>query len=681
MESLNEEDSDSGSNSTISCDFSSISSASLQIMEWDRAEELEEGEIIESSEEERESLRNNTNHLVQQFETTKSWTRDQSAFRLENDTITNLTKIVTLLENERNGNSRVNRLRRFLRKEPYTYHDGERNVPNIIRLVNFLLPSESLKDFNFNMSDEHLIAYFSFIFNDDENIHSDDTSDTIYQYSKKKSEEISKNLNDTTVTMTELENCIKHLAEDDSERNQLEILKMFADKCRPSDLKTVVRIIQKNMRTKMGTNLVLRAIGGITAFKSFDRGNGNVSQIIKSCIDGGYDCIDVEHFHQLSRRRWDEVFPFHPVKPMLADICSSSSYPIKKLKEIKRKKIEERTCNNPNAYLPTYFTNNNYSFYLEEKYDGERLQVHMRKGTKLKFFSRSLRPMEEYKVKSLRAIVPRAFPGASSLIVDGELLKMFDKTGKEKKKLFCYFIFDILYYNGINLCKYPIKKRRGEYLENSRVFRPVHNKIMLTNATLVSTIEEIDCELNHAYKNNLEGIVLKETTVSYHPDRRYWFKIKLSYLDANMDTCDLVLLGGWLNEDNATALLFGCFDDRKGQWTTVCKIKTDSISTNDTMKMIEDALSKNVTAGGKENISILNWKLIIDPDVVPDFFIKDPMKAPVCEIRGLEFIKVDHHTANGISLRFPKIVSVRTDKDANNATTLCQLEYMSKFGT
>lgn len=46
---------------------------------------------------------------------------------------------------------------------------------------------------------------------------------------------------------------------------------------------------------------------------------------------------------------------------------------------------------------------------------------------------------------------------------------------------------------------------------------------------------------------------------------------------------------------------------------------------------------------------------------------------PVWEISGAEFSQADIHTANGISIRFPRVTKIRHDKDWKTATSLTQL--------
>lgn len=59
--------------------------------------------------------------------------------------------------------------------------------------------------------------------------------------------------------------------------------------------------------------------------------------------------------------------------------------------------------------------------------------------------------------------------------------------------------------------------------------------------------------------------------------------------------------------------------------------------------------------------------------LVPDMVARDPERMPVWEITGAEFSRSDHHTADGISIRFPRITKQRDDKTHREATNLAEL--------
>jgi len=51
----------------------------------------------------------------------------------------------------------------------------------------------------------------------------------------------------------------------------------------------------------------------------------------------------------------------------------------------------------------------------------------------------------------------------------------------------------------------------------------------------------------------------------------------------------------------------------------------------------------------------------------------------VWEITGAEFTKSDIHTADGISIRFPRVTKIRDDKDWKTATDLPRLKVSRRF--
>lgn len=52
---------------------------------------------------------------------------------------------------------------------------------------------------------------------------------------------------------------------------------------------------------------------------------------------------------------------------------------------------------------------------------------------------------------------------------------------------------------------------------------------------------------------------------------------------------------------------------------------------------------------------------------------------PVWEITGAEFSKSDSHTAEGISIRFPRVTKIRGDKTWEEATNLAELKVRKIF--
>ena len=78
----------------------------------------------------------------------------------------------------------------------------------------------------------------------------------------------------------------------------------------------------------------------------------------------------------------------------------------------------------------------------------------------------------------------------------------------------------------------------------------------------------------------------------------------------------------------------------------------------------------------KQDYNLVPHWLNCSRQMAPDFIVKDPKKSPVWEITGAEFSKAEIHTADGISIRFPRVTRIRDDKDWKTSTNLSQLKQL-----
>lgn len=118
----------------------------------------------------------------------------------------------------------------------------------------------------------------------------------------------------------------------------------------------------------------------------------------------------------------------------------------------------------------------------------------------------------------------------------------------------------------------------------------------------------------------------------------------------------------------------GCYDPDSKKWCTVTKC---SGGYDDAM-LARLQKELDVIKISKEPSKIPSWLKIIK-NYYPDFIIRDPEKAPVWEITGAEFSKSEMHTADGISIRFPRMTRIRDDKDWKSATNLHQLKELYRI--
>ncbi|KAG8262889.1 DNA ligase 3 [Homalodisca vitripennis] len=80
----------------------------------------------------------------------------------------------------------------------------------------------------------------------------------------------------------------------------------------------------------------------------------------------------------------------------------------------------------------------------------------------------------------------------------------------------------------------------------------------------------------------------------------------------------------------------------------------------------------------KDASKVPSW-LNCTKTMIPDFVARDPKAQPVWEITGAEFTKHEVHTASGISVRFPRVTRIRSDKDWETATSLPELQNLYKL--
>ncbi|EZA54852.1 DNA ligase [Ooceraea biroi] len=143
------------------------------------------------------------------------------------------------------------------------------------------------------------------------------------------------------------------------------------------------------------------------------------------------------------------------------------------------------------------------------------------------------------------------------------------------------------------------------------------------------------------------------------------------------DSADLVVLGAWYGTGNKggvlSVFLMGCYDEERDKWLTVTKVHTGHDDA--TLAVLQDEL--DMVKIGKDAEKLPSWLHAIKP-MIPDFVARDPKKQPVWEITGAEFTNQGVHTAEGISIRFPRVTRIRHDKDWSTATTLKELRALFK---
>uniref|UniRef100_A0A8C7W2T8 DNA ligase n=1 Tax=Oncorhynchus mykiss TaxID=8022 RepID=A0A8C7W2T8_ONCMY len=513
----------------------------------------------------------------------------------------------------------------------------------------------------YNLNDKQIVKLFSRIFNCNQeemvrDLEQGDVSETVRMFFEegKSFPPAAKSL----LTIQEVDASLTRLAQLTKEDEQQKELEDISKKCTGNDLKCIIRLIKHDLKMNSGAKHVLDAVDP-NAYDAF-KASRNLGDVIERVLRNQQDATNGSGPRKLLTI---EASLMTPVQPMLAEACKSIPYAMKK-------------C--PNG------------MYSEIKYDGERVQVH-KNGDHFSYFSRSLKPVLPHKVAHFKEFIPQAFVGGNSMILDAEVLLIdtntskplpFGTLGVHKKAAFedakvCLFVFDCIYFNGVSLMEKPLYERR-KFLHDNMVEVP--NRILFSEMKHVTRAADLAEMITRVIREGLEGLVLKDLKGTYEPGKRHWLKVKKDYLNegAMADTADLVVLGAFYGKGSnggiMSSFLMGCYDPNSKKWCTVTKC---SGGYDDAM-LTRLQKELDVIKISKEPSKIPGWLKIIK-NYYPDFIIRDPEKAPVWEITGAEFSKSEMHTADGISIRFPRMTRVRDDKDWKSATNLMQLKELFRI--
>lgn len=216
-------------------------------------------------------------------------------------------------------------------------------------------------------------------------------------------------------------------------------------------------------------------------------------------------------------------------------------------------------------------------FWIEEKLDGERMQLHMVTDDSIagnKRFGFWSRKAKDYTYLygngfmdgngALTRHMQNAFHhGVKNIILDGEMITwdpeedavvpfgtlktaalalQKDQNSKGHRPL--YRVFDILYLNGKALTHYMLRDRR-KALEASVV--TVSRWLEVHTFVEAKAVSDIDTALRKVVQEGSEGLVLKNPRSPYQLNERNddWMKVKPEYMTEFGESLDCIVIGGY----------------------------------------------------------------------------------------------------------------------------------------
>lgn len=532
----------------------------------------------------------------------------------------------------------------------------------------------------FNMDHTQMIKYFSKIFKQDRKSLTE-RFNTTGELAEVLTERITDELISLSrVNIQDVDDFLTKFTKHNSETSKIQAIKKFYGKGigLPNSSITFIRLLLKDLRNGCGISHILNALH--PEANSFYQECNDLERTLIS-ISNEFKSPIVKNFMSRVKSELEIDFGSKVISPMLAEA-------IKKFETV-------------------YFKKNkpfHHAFNVEIKYDGERIQIHKVDG-KYSFYSRNLKPVCDHKVLGMDIELDKIFK-CNNFVLDSEIVMVnedgkilpFGTLGKNKAKecmgKSLLFIFDCIQWDNEVLMDRPVNERKsklgnvsvgtvdkfddgvflsGVFTESDRIRLSPHFEYNYTPESHIKLLNVVKGVLG----NEMEGLILKPLDSLYVPGKRRWFKVKKDYISDGKiaDSLDLVILGCSYGTGKMASIysifLMGCWDADENVWKTVTKVHTGLT--------YEELASLNKMMQGlveiyQEGVNDVNIKL--SKVLRPMFIAKDPFTMPVLEIISNEFTKSKVHSCKigedgmGISLRFPRINSIRVDKNAIDANSL-----------
>ena len=336
---------------------------------------------------------------------------------------------------------------------------------------------------------------------------------------------------------------------------------------------------------------------------------------------------------------------------------------------------------------------------VEDKYDGERIQAHIKKNGEIVLFSRRQENIT-HQYPDVISGLKKSFKGKEA-IVEGEVVPFNEKSGKQvpfqilmsrrrkhdieeyaKKIPVKYFLFDLLYLDGHSFLGKSLEQRKIA-LKNSLAKSKI---IEFAEGVIAEDLPEIKKRFEDSIKRGNEGIMIKDYSGIYRAGSRgwLWVKFKKDYQKEIVDTFDLTVVGGLYGAGRRAktygSLLAAAYNPKINKYYSFTKIGTGF--TDETLAELPKMLDKYKL---KEKSKLLETGMDMDVWFEPKV---------VLEISGAEITVSPTHTVakdiiekslpagrqGGLALRFPRFLRWREDKSAEEATTVEEIYDIYKMG-
>ncbi|XP_071712903.1 DNA ligase 6 isoform X2 [Rutidosis leptorrhynchoides] len=470
--------------------------------------------------------------------------------------------------------------------------------------------------------------------------------------------------------------------------------------CREMEIKFIVRTLVRNLRIGAMMRTVLPALAHAIVMNS---SHGTTMETLKEELQGLSVAI-IEAYNVLPNL--DLLIPSIMDKGMKFSSATLSMVP-----GIPIKPMLAKITNGIPEVLKVF---QGKAFTCEYKYDGQRAQIHKLADGSIRVFSRNGDETTS-RFPDVTRIISELSNLDHTFIIDAEVvavdrkngpkllsfqeLSSRDRGGKNSaiavdniKVDICVFVFDVMFANGEQLLSLPLRQRRKYlkdlfgnekigYFEYSREITVEMDDAYVTNEATVTKMNQF---FDDAFHSSCEGIMVKSLDVEagYLPSKRSssWLKVKRDYVEGLNDSLDLVPIGAWYGNGRKAGcpFLMACYDPDTEEYQSVCRVMS-GFSDAFYIEMKEFFVDNKILP---KNERPPYYQTGEEPDMwfTPEL---------VWEIRGADFtVSPVHHAAiglvhpsRGISVRFPRFIRSRSDKNPSDSSTAMDIAEMFHLQT
>lgn len=352
------------------------------------------------------------------------------------------------------------------------------------------------------------------------------------------------------------------------------------------------------------------------------------------------------------------------------------------------------------------------TFWIEEKLDGERMQLHMIHDEttpgdyRFNYWSRKAKDYTdlygkgfEEEQSALTRHLKHAFnEKVRSIILDGEMISWNmrddrivgfgglkthakahreDHNSQECRPLFR--VFDCLYLNGEALTNYSLRDRRKAL---DTAVKNVYRRLEIHEYKEATIAAEVEPMLRKVVAEASEGLVMKNPRSVYRLNERNndWMKVKPEYMAEFGENLDCIVIGGYYGSGhrggNLSSFLCGLAPPH-AQGSPNPELMWSFCKVGGGMTAQDYAEIRHMTDNkwndwDKNNpptewIELGGWEHGLQYEM-PDVWIK-PSESIVLQIKAASVITGEKRYRTGCTLRFPRFTAIRKDKDWKQALT------------